>query len=148
MLLLTACETYQYDEFRPIVLDNASVSFDVLNNGFLLRTTVPHAETTISISPKYRNQKPPFITSVIVNGVNMSTPDSFDGEWPYLEERPVLKGDWGNIDYDYSQNKFTINIQLYENNSDTDKNMKIKLGYGYEYVDVEIIQTANNNIDK
>lgn len=142
LVMLSSCDKHEFSEFRPVEIPEANVSFDVRDNGFLLQTTIPCAGKTVSVFPECGGGRIPLVTSVIVDGVASAIPGSFEGEWPYLEEQPVLEGDWGRIYYDSAGDMFSVNIQLTENRSSAVRTVRIKLGYGYEYVDLEIVQEA------
>jgi len=146
--LFSSCENekYSFSEYQPITLDSSNVDFDVLNNGFLLTTIIPYKASTISISPNCRNQTYPTVTSVVIDGKSVSESDPFIGDGPYLEERPILYGDWGSIYYENIQNNYIVNIRLNTNNKDIQRIVQIQLGYGYEYVVIEIIQLGNDDI--
>lgn len=142
--LFTSCDsrdTYSFSEYRPVVLDSSNVDFDVLNNGFLLTTTIPYKESTISLSPQCRNQRIPYVTSVIVDGKSVSDSDLFAGDGSYFDEQPVLGEDWGEIYHVYNEKKnYTVDIRLNTNCTNAQRRFQIQLGYGYEYVVVEIVQ--------
>lgn len=145
-LLLISCEKYEYSSFSPISLDECNISYDIKDNGFLLTAKVPSSDSTIILVPHSKNGISPLITSLSINGSNISEPDSFDGDDPYLEGRPILVGEWGEINYANIHGKFTIVIHLNRNFSTSDKCVQFRIGYGYEYVDMEIIQMMSDEL--
>ncbi|MDE5812625.1 MAG: hypothetical protein K2H61_10030 [Muribaculaceae bacterium] len=143
-LTLISCEKYEDPGYLPISLEECSIPYDIKDNGFLLTAKVPSSDSTIILVPHSKNGISPLITSLSVNGSEMSESDSLDGDDPYLEGRPILMGEWGEINYENIHGKFTIVIHLNRDCSTCDKCVKFRLGYGYEYVDMEIIQMKSD----
>lgn len=146
-LLLISCEKYEYSSFSPISLEECNISYDIEDNGFLLTAKIPSSDSTVILVPHSKNGISPLITSLSINGSDISEPDSFGGDGPYLEGRPILIGDWGEINYANIHGKFTIVIHLNRNCGTRDKCVKFRIGYGYEYVDMEIIQMKSDELE-
>jgi len=144
-LLFTSCnkETFEWSKFKPIALENSNVDFDVLGDGFLLKTTIPNEEKIISITPAIRYQDSIYrVNYVKIDGEFLP----FSGDSGFLELHQTLSGDWGEICYENIQDKNTVNIRLNANNNDTPRLVKIELSAAYEYVVIEITQLGNDKI--
>ncbi len=145
-IVSTSCEKeeYEWEEVKPITLKYSNVQFDVLNKGYGMRTTIPYTESTISISPEYTGKDHPIVRYITVDGIDYFAPNPYEED--YVEENPILKGDWGEISYDYSQPDFTIHINLTENNSASRRTIRVDLTAFLSILDIDIIQEPNPNI--
>lgn len=144
-VLISSCVHEGPDGYgKPIALKYSNVDFEVRAEGCVLRTTIPYAEKTISISPEYEGPYLPKINNVTVNGTTYYAHPPYDED--YVEENPVLQGDWGDISYDYSQADYTIHIKVNDNNSSSDRKIKILITETTNLVYIDIIQEANPDI--
>lgn len=137
-MVLGACTEYEGSKFRPVTLDSANVEFESSKQGFLLTTTVPYNETTISIAPNYKGSRVPYVSSIKINGELLV----IDSTTTIRDDQTVIESDWGRVYYQNPQSRLTVNIQLNQNVTGQSRDVELQLGYGYEYVVINITQLA------
>ncbi len=127
-------------KFEPITIETVGLNLKATADEFTLEGNIPAEGLSFSIIPSKKYRQAASVSRILINGVKQYKENNFSGEPPYLEEIPVLNGDWGNIQHNNSTHSIEIDIK--KNNADTPRVFDLVLGGGYKYLNLRLVQQA------
>lgn len=132
------------DRLNPIRFDTIGILLTPTKNKFELTASIESGMTTFILIPNENQQINAYITSIEIDGETFFRNGYIMGEHPQFigKPRPVISGDWGNINYWYDDNPYAICFQINENTSNKIRKFIFTIGNATEKCDIFISQEA------
>lgn len=148
-LILPSCrEENSFSKFKPIMFDSAGIELNPTNNIGQLTAQVSQEGSTFVLTPYKEQEKDAFITNIEIDGkpIYRSGYLMEENEPKFIgSPRPVIYGDWGQIQYWYNDNPYAIIFNIKENTSNKPRKFIFTIGYAYTHCELIITQNANKS---